>query len=173
MNSFPEPGDRFWTPADWAWIGGLYDVLFPAWSLGCAGGRPSRPRSSIRTRPSTSWPRHEVRNVFLPPTALKLMRQVGNPRAPPASASLGRPAAARRWAGSCWTGAARLRRDINEFYGQTECNLVGLELRGDDARQARFDGSAVPGHEVAVIDETARAADRASSARSPSVGPIR
>jgi acetyl-CoA synthetase len=26
---FPRPDDRFWTPADWAWIGGLYDVLFP------------------------------------------------------------------------------------------------------------------------------------------------
>ncbi len=30
----PQPGDRFWTPADWAWIGGLYDVLFPAWHWG-------------------------------------------------------------------------------------------------------------------------------------------
>ena len=30
----PRPGDLFWTPADWAWIGGLYDVLFPAWHWG-------------------------------------------------------------------------------------------------------------------------------------------
>ena len=31
---FPKPDDRFWTPADWAWIGGLYDVLFPSWHYG-------------------------------------------------------------------------------------------------------------------------------------------
>ncbi|MGE3146209.1 MAG: AMP-binding protein, partial [Pseudorhodoplanes sp.] len=27
---FPQPGDRFWTPADWAWAGGLLDVLLPS-----------------------------------------------------------------------------------------------------------------------------------------------
>ena len=27
---FPQPGDLFWTPADWAWIGGLIDVLWPS-----------------------------------------------------------------------------------------------------------------------------------------------
>ena len=27
---FPQQGDRIWTPADWAWIGGLFDVLLPA-----------------------------------------------------------------------------------------------------------------------------------------------
>src|ERR1700750_2488093 len=27
---FPKPGDVMWTPADWAWIGGLFDALFPA-----------------------------------------------------------------------------------------------------------------------------------------------
>ncbi|NIR38442.1 MAG: AMP-binding protein, partial [Actinobacteria bacterium] len=31
---FPQPGDRIWTPADWAWIGGLMDVLIPAWYFG-------------------------------------------------------------------------------------------------------------------------------------------
>ena len=27
---FPQPGDRFWTPADWAWAGGLLDCLLPS-----------------------------------------------------------------------------------------------------------------------------------------------
>src|SRR5690606_39637114 len=31
---FPKPGDVMWTPADWAWIGGLFDALFPAWYHG-------------------------------------------------------------------------------------------------------------------------------------------
>ena len=30
----PQPGDVGWTPADWAWIGGLIDVLFPSWHHG-------------------------------------------------------------------------------------------------------------------------------------------
>ena len=30
----PQPGDRFFTPADWAWIGGLTDALLPAWHYG-------------------------------------------------------------------------------------------------------------------------------------------
>ena len=27
---FPQAGDRYWTPADWAWAGGLLDVLLPS-----------------------------------------------------------------------------------------------------------------------------------------------
>src|SRR5205814_4812952 len=26
---FPQPGDIFWSPADWAWAGGLFDALLP------------------------------------------------------------------------------------------------------------------------------------------------
>ena len=31
---FPQPGDKFWTPADWAWAGGLLDVLLPSLYFG-------------------------------------------------------------------------------------------------------------------------------------------
>ena len=33
---FPQPGDRFWTPADWAWAGGLLDALLPSLHHGVA-----------------------------------------------------------------------------------------------------------------------------------------
>ena len=49
---FPQPGDRFWTPADWAWAGGLLDVPAAEPALRRAGGRRARSRSSIRRRPS-------------------------------------------------------------------------------------------------------------------------
>ncbi len=49
----PQPGDLFWTPADWAWIGGLYDVLFPAWHWGLPGPRAPRRASSTRSARST------------------------------------------------------------------------------------------------------------------------
>src|SRR5262249_42362878 len=31
---FPQPGDMFWSPADWAWTGGLFDALLPTWHFG-------------------------------------------------------------------------------------------------------------------------------------------
>src|SRR5690606_19122753 len=33
-NLLPQEDDCLWTPADWAWIGGLLDVLLPAWHHG-------------------------------------------------------------------------------------------------------------------------------------------
>src|ERR1700722_12978771 len=70
----PKPGDVMWTPADWAWIGGLFDALFPAWYHGVpvVGHRAKKfePQAAMQLMAD-----HAVRNVFLPPTALKLMRQ--------------------------------------------------------------------------------------------------
>jgi acetyl-CoA synthetase len=66
-DGFPQPGDRFWTPADWAWIGGLFDVLMPAWhhrassiprrrcasspGMACATSSCRPPRSSCSALP--------------------------------------------------------------------------------------------------------------------------
>ena len=70
----PKPGDVMWTPADWAWIGGLFDALFPAWYHGVPvvghRARKFEPQAAMQLMAD-----HAVRNVFLPPTALKLMRQ--------------------------------------------------------------------------------------------------
>ena len=52
---FPQPGDLFWTPADWAWAGGLLDVLLPAWAAGCRCWWSAR-ASSTRRRPSRLSP---------------------------------------------------------------------------------------------------------------------
>src|ERR1700738_3408002 len=70
----PKPGDVMWTPADWAWIGGLFEALLPAWYRGVPvvghRARKFEPQAAMRLMAD-----HGVRNVFLPPTALKLMRQ--------------------------------------------------------------------------------------------------
>src|SRR5439155_1706200 len=75
-DGFPHPGDRFWTPADWAWIGGLLHVLMPAWHHGVAvvAHRPRKfdPGEALRL-----MARHGVRNVFMPPTALKMLPASG------------------------------------------------------------------------------------------------
>src|SRR5271156_4767381 len=70
----PKPGDLMWTPADWAWIGGLINALFAGWYHGVPivghRARKFEPQAAMQMMAD-----HGVRNVFLPPTALKLMRQ--------------------------------------------------------------------------------------------------
>src|SRR5947209_5607893 len=72
----PKPEYVIWTPADWAWIGGLFDALFPAWYHGVPvvvyRAKKFEPQAAMALMAD-----HQVRNVFLPPTALKLMRQAG------------------------------------------------------------------------------------------------
>ena len=76
---FPQPGDRFWTPADWAWAGGLLDCLLP--SLYC--GVPVVARRFDKFDPEEAFAvmaKCGVRNAFIPPTALRMLRSVPNPR---------------------------------------------------------------------------------------------
>ncbi len=150
---FPRKDDRFWTPADWAWIGGLIDVLLPSLHHGV----PVLTWRSQKFDPEEAYrlmAKHKVRNTFMPPTALKLMRQIGP-----------RPFAARdcqlRSIGSGgetlgaelldW-GRETFGLTINEFYGQTECNLVVGNCAGImDVRPGSM-GRAIPGHRVGIVD---------------------
>ena len=101
--------------------------------------------------------RHQVRNAFIPPTALRMLRAVPNPR--------GRHDIALRSVGSGgealgaetfeW-GKAALGVEINEFYGQTECNLVVGACAGIGVVRPGAIGKAIPGHTVAVIDGNGR-----------------
>src|SRR5260370_32147338 len=65
-----------WTPADWAWIGGLINALFCAWYHGVPivghRARKFEPQAAMQMMAE-----YHIRNVFLPPTALKLMRLAG------------------------------------------------------------------------------------------------
>ena len=147
------PGDRIWTPADWAWIGGLLDVLLPALYLGV-------PVVACRFRKFTAEAAFQllqdqkIRNTFLPPTALKMMRQVESPET--------------RWrldlrsvaSGGETLGAELIdwgRRTfgltINEFYGQTECNMVVSSCARLMEARPGIMGRAVPGHTVSIVSD--------------------
>jgi acetyl-CoA synthetase len=148
---FPQPGDLFWTPADWAWIGGLMDVLMPAWHHGVPvlayRARKFDPEQAFRLMAE-----HRVRNVFLPPTALKLMRQSG--AAAPEGLALRTVASGGETLGSellDW-GRATLGVTINEFYGQTECNLLVGNAAGVFPVKPGSMGRAIPGHDIRVVD---------------------
>lgn len=149
---FPQPDDRMWTPSDWAWAGGLLNTVLPALALGV----PVVVQPKGRFDPEAAFAllaEARVRNVFIPPTALKMMRAVERPKerfgfdlrtVGTAGEALG--AETFEW------GRAALGVAVNEFYGQTECNYVIGSNAALGVARAGATGKAVPGHDVAVID---------------------
>ena len=149
---FPQPGDLFWTPADWAWIGGLLDVLLPS----LAHGVPVLTCRFPKFDPEEAFhvmARFGVRNAFMPPTALKMMRQVERPadRYDLTVRSIGCGGETLGAELLDW-GRETFGITVNEFYGQTECNLVVSNCASIMEVRPGAMGRAVPGHEVAVVD---------------------
>ncbi|UCF85204.1 MAG: acyl-CoA synthetase [Desulfobacteraceae bacterium] len=155
-NFFPKEEDLFWTPADWAWIGGLIDVLFPSWHHGI----PVVAHRAKKFDPEEVFhllSKYGIRNAFMPPTALKMMRQVKDPAS--------RHDYQMRTIGSGgetlgeelldW-GKEVMGLTINEFYGQTECNLVvGSCSEVMETRPGSM-GRSIPGHIVEVVDDVGK-----------------
>jgi acetyl-CoA synthetase len=149
-----EPGLVFWTPADWAWVGGWNDTVLPAWFHGHA-------MVASQHRFDAEWAygfmaRHGVTHSFMTPTALKRLAQIEAPRD--------------RWPGlrlrTVWTGGeplpgATLRwlTDVlgvacNEGYGLTEVNhMIGNCARLRPPKPGSM-GFELPGHVAALVDET-------------------
>jgi len=152
---FPAPGDLYWTPADWAWIGGLLDVLLPSLYFGI----PVLAHRARKFEPEEAFAlmaRHGVRNAFLPPTALKMMRQVPSPRRfghrLRSVASGGEPLGEDilEW------GREAFGLDINEFYGQTEANLLVGNCASLFPIRPGSMGRPIPGHRVEVVSPDGR-----------------
>ena len=146
----------FWSPADWAWTGGLMDALLPSFYF----GRPIVAYSG-RFSPETAFEilqEHKVTHTFLFPTALKaMMKAVASPRD---QYQLGLQAIMS--AGEAVGDAVfaycqnELGVTVNEMFGQTEINyVVGNCARLWPARAGSM-GRAYPGHRVAVIDDAGK-----------------
>src|SRR5436190_1659213 len=123
-DEFPQAGDVFWSPADWAWTGGLMDALLPTLYFGCAvvgyRGRfdPERALELIE--------KYRVRNTFLFPTALKMMmKAVPQPRER-YDVNMRSMMSAGEAVGTTvfeWSQQA-LGVTTNEMFGQTERNYI-------------------------------------------------
>lgn len=151
-NFFPQPGDRIWTPADWAWIGGLLDVLMPALHHGVAVVARRFEKFSAEAAFSLIQD-YGIRNAFMPPTALKMMRSIPNvterwqlQMRSIASGGESLGAELLEW------GRSTFGLTINEFYGQTECNMLVSSCVAIEAPLPGSMGRAVPGHTLAIVD---------------------
>jgi acetyl-CoA synthetase len=152
QNFLGREGDLLWTPADWAWAGGLLNALFPALALGvpviCHATRKFDPEFAFRL-----LERQGVRNAFIPPTALKMLRAVDRPgkRFKLNWRSVGSAGEALGSETYDWF-AEEFGFPVNEFYGQTECNAVLGSASALGISRSGAIGKPTPGHEVAIID---------------------
>ncbi|UXX85094.1 AMP-binding protein [Roseovarius pelagicus] len=151
-----QEGDCLWTPADWAWIGGLFDVLMPGLALGVPVVAARMTKFSVAECASIIS-QGSVRNIFFPPTALRMLKaENASIEGLRSIASGGESLGAEMldW------GRKAFGLTINEFYGQTECNMVASSC------SALFDalpgciGKPVPGHDIAVLDCDGAPTDR-------------
>ncbi len=152
-NLAPQPGDRLWSPADWAWIGGLFNVLWAGWHYGIPVVAFRQPKFDPE-RAFWILERHSIRNTFLFPTALKLMRQV-HARGVREGISLRSVYSAGEPVGEELIGWGReaLGVTINEFFGQTEMNLVAGNSADLLPVRPGSLGKPYPGHRVDVLDD--------------------
>ncbi|MEI4194661.1 AMP-binding protein [Roseovarius sp. E0-M6] len=147
-NFLGQEGDCLWTPADWAWIGGLFNILMPGLALGVPVVAARMTKFSVAECQKIIQD-GSVNNVFFPPTALRMLKaedaRVAGLRS---IGSGGEPLGAEmlEW------GRKAFGLTINEFYGQTECNLVACSCSDLFAPRPGCIGRVVPGHDVAVID---------------------
>ena len=153
LSSSEPVTDLFWTPADWAWIGGLFDVLLPAWHFGI----PVVSYRSQKFDPEVTFDlmsKLEIKNTFLPPTALKMMKSF-NPSKTVKDLNLRTVGSGGEALGEDlleW-GKEILGVGINEFYGQTECNLTVSNCGAIMPTKQGSIGKPVPGHVVRIINE--------------------
>jgi len=148
---FPQDDDLFWSPADWAWTGGLMDALLPTLYFGCPvlgfRGRfdPERALALMA--------KYHVRNTFLFPTALKMMmKAVPEPRLRFDLALRSVMSAGEAVGTTVFTWAqGALGVTINEMFGQTEMNyIVGNSHTLWPAKPGSM-GRPYPGHCISVV----------------------
>lgn len=148
---FPQRRDMFWSPADWAWTGGLWNALLPTWHFGMPllayKGRFDAEKAFALIE------KYGVRNTFLFPTALKMMMQaVPDPKAKydldlRSIVSAGEPVGE---AVFDWV-KEKLGVTINEMFGQTEMNYVLGNCASKWPVRPGAMGRPYPGHRVAMI----------------------
>ncbi len=152
--NFFRAGDVFYSPSDWAWIGGLSLSLLALWPHGVPAVVWRSDRRFDPERTLDLMERYGVTMSFLAPTALKSLREVKQPRqthsrlklrcvscgSEPVSPELAR-----------WI-EGELRCDFNQLYGQTEAMIFIGNCSALEKADLEPLGKPFPGHQVAILD---------------------
>jgi len=152
----PHKKDVFWTPADWGWIGALGDVVFPALYFGMPVLAYRRSGRFEPTRTLELMETHRVSCAFIPPTALRMIREMVNHPMKDYNLSLRAISSAGESVGADlakW-GTEALGVPINEFYGATEANLIVVTCSKLMESQPGAMGKPCPGQIVEILDDT-------------------
>ena len=159
-NFFPQAGDLMWTPLDWAYIGGSYDALFPALHHGYPV-LAYRPRKFDPLEAFYMMAKHRVRNLMAVPTVLRMMMHAEERPRENYDLNLRSITAGGEPMGEelCVWAKEQLGVEINEQYGQTECDLVVGFCSQIMPRLQGSIGRAVPGHKVEIIRKNGLLAD--------------
>jgi len=150
---FPQDKDTLWSPADWAWMAGLCDILLPGWFHGCTvvatAAKGFDPEEAYRVLDE-----HNVTLALLTPTMLKLMRQV-----PDALQRYDLKLRAALSGGEAvgkelleWADR-ELHIKLNEGFGQTECNVILGNNGNVMPIKPGSIGRPTPGTVCAIIDD--------------------
>ena len=154
-NLFPQNGDLMYTPLDWAYIGGSYDALFPTLHHGVPM-LAFRPPKFDPEKAFYMMEKYAVRNLMVVPTALRIMMNdvenvQGRYKIDLRSVTAGGETLGEEL--YQWSREA-LGVDLNEQYGQTECDLVvGFSCQVMPIVQGAI-GKAVPGHRVEILNQS-------------------
>lgn len=148
----PRPGDVLWSPADWAWIAGLINILLIGWYSGCrvisTDMQGFNANEAFRI-----LAQHRVTVSLLTPTVLKLMRQADSQQSQHVDLRVvlsGGEAVGKELA--LWADR-RFGLTISEGFGQTECNgMIGTNPRLMEVRHGSL-GKAMPGSTCAIVDD--------------------
>ena len=151
-----EINNLLWTPADWAWIGGLVNILFSSLHHGV----PVLAYRFEKFNPSKAiqlMSNFKVTGSFLPPTALKMLR-TDFPKGTSKKLYLRSVASGGEPLGTellDW-GKKTLGVNINEIYGQTECNLVLSSCSKIMKPRPGIAGPPVPGNIVSIVNQNGK-----------------
>ena len=151
-----EINNLLWTPADWAWIGGLVNILFSSLHHGVPvlayRFEKFNPAKAIQLMSN-----FKVTGSFLPPTALKMLR-TDFPKGTSKKLYLRSVASGGEPLGTellDW-GKKTLGVNINEIYGQTECNLVLSSCSKIMKPRPGIAGPPVPGNIVSIVNQNGK-----------------
>jgi acetyl-CoA synthetase len=148
-------GDLYYSPADWAWVGGLLAGLLAIWPYGIP---VLAYRSKARFDPDVTFrllEKHGASIGVYPPTALKVLREIKNPRekyrrlrlrcivsgAEPVSPQLAK-----------WVDE-ELQVEFNQGFGQTEAMCFIGTCSAVEKPRLEALGKPYPGHDVAIVSQ--------------------